>query len=377
MEISPAGEWRVPGSEGRWYSVVEDPAEPLTGAQLALKPKPEPIQVNGGATGASFGHPAFGAVSFAGHCLRWAPGSNRVCMLSDSCSSRAHGLCQHRGCTDTRADDGRVLHKTQNTQELAWGAIGWAPPGPQAGTPACTRRLNRLYRARGGAGLDSDSDEELSEGEELRRAVASAGASSRAKAPPNQAQHEVIVLDSDSDDDAPIAVSPAPPLPQVETLKPKNFQGTVFFRESAGRRRIQSVGPRMGLKCGQAQQGKGGCEGPGCTAMFPQQPSSRSVSRRREQCAGPGPVERRLKLVFLISHAKSFNHLLDAVQAAGPSMAQQLAALRQRLGAERSASSSSGPARPPQPPPGAPPDPPRAGGHPAAHNPAASQVPEP
>ena len=70
VEISPSGEWRVPGSEGGWHSVTEDPAEPLTSAQLKLKP--EPVQLNGGATGGHCGtppetftvHPVHGFIGF-------------------------------------------------------------------------------------------------------------------------------------------------------------------------------------------------------------------------------------------------------------------------------------------------------------------------
>lgn len=49
VEISPSGEWRLPGSEGRWHSITEDPADALAASSIGIKPDPE----QGGAGGGS------------------------------------------------------------------------------------------------------------------------------------------------------------------------------------------------------------------------------------------------------------------------------------------------------------------------------------
>ena len=107
VEVSPSGDWRLPGSEGRWHSIMEDPADALTSVGVQIKPDPEQA---GGAAGAA--HPV----------------------------------------------------QRQNN-------------GPHAMRTASLQSRRSDYVRAGG---DSDS-EELSEGEELRRAAAAATASTAAR----------------------------------------------------------------------------------------------------------------------------------------------------------------------------------------------------
>ncbi len=46
VEVSPSGEWRVAGSEGRWHSILEDPAVPLE--DFKVKEDPEGLKQEAG-----------------------------------------------------------------------------------------------------------------------------------------------------------------------------------------------------------------------------------------------------------------------------------------------------------------------------------------
>ncbi len=46
VEVSPSGEWRVAGSEGRWHSILEDPAIPVE--DIKVKEDPEGLKQEAG-----------------------------------------------------------------------------------------------------------------------------------------------------------------------------------------------------------------------------------------------------------------------------------------------------------------------------------------
>lgn len=41
IEVSPAGEWRVAGSQGRWFSILDDSSEPLEDVKVKADPDPQ------------------------------------------------------------------------------------------------------------------------------------------------------------------------------------------------------------------------------------------------------------------------------------------------------------------------------------------------
>lgn len=46
VEVSPAGEWRVAGSDGCWHSILEDPSVPLE--PISIKADPDQVKLEAG-----------------------------------------------------------------------------------------------------------------------------------------------------------------------------------------------------------------------------------------------------------------------------------------------------------------------------------------
>ncbi|CAL8467896.1 g7434 [Coccomyxa elongata] len=160
VEVSPSGEWRVAGSEGRWHSILEDPAIPVE--DIKVKEDPE-------------------------------------------------GLKQEAGP------------------------------------------------------LDSDSEEELSEGEELRRAAAAAKATLPPKPPPDV----IVISDSDSDVEESYRAPPSAPSRPLVPIRPAAIQQT--------QQQPSSTAPRPATQSSGADRSQAGAS----TSERPRAPWAQDGSSQR------------------------------------------------------------------------------------------------
>ena len=153
----------------------------------------------------------------------------------------------------------------------------------------------------------SDSEDELSEGEEMRRAAASVAAAARGRAP--SPEPEVIVL-SDSDDD----VAPPPPPPPAHARRPNPVHAPAYLRATSGAGAAARAGSRPG-NTGPSAGGAGGATARRLDSAVQRQLSAEG--RVGAGSAGSGGSGRALGASSTAARAQEFLRTVSSAVSAG------------------------------------------------------------